>query len=179
MVKSCEYKDENRMIRDKIVIGTNNSVLQKKLLETEALDLQKTIKIARNFELVEGQVNVIQRQQQNVKHLHIDAVNATTYHKSKTNSERRNQINKKKQAYRNNNNSNNNGQALCKICKSKHDYRGCPTFGKQCNNCGRLNHFSVACFASKIREIKETEIEDSQEQDIFLHWVADSLEDHK
>ena len=59
LVKPCEYKDEDRMLKDKIVIGTNNSKLQKKLLETEKLDLTKTITIARNFELVEIQVNDI------------------------------------------------------------------------------------------------------------------------
>ena len=64
LVKPCEYKDEDRMLRDKIVIGTNNSKLQKKLLETEKLDLTKTITIARNFELVEIQVNDIEKQQQ-------------------------------------------------------------------------------------------------------------------
>ena len=79
--------------------------------------MQKAIEITRNFELVEEQVNDIQRQQQNVKSSLIDAVNATIYHKSKTNSEKKEQINQKTQAYKNNNNSNNNGRALCKFCK--------------------------------------------------------------
>ena len=92
----------------------------------------------------------------------------------KESDERRDQ-NYKRTNYKNNNNS---GQIVCKFCKGKHERKKCPAFGKQCSNCGRFNHFSVACYASKIREIRETEIE-PPEENIFLHQISHTMDERK
>lgn len=33
----------------------------------------------------------------------------------------------------------------CLKCGTNHAPASCPTFGKQCNNCGKLNHYAVGC----------------------------------
>ena len=33
----------------------------------------------------------------------------------------------------------------CRFCGHNHKKRDCPAFGKECNKCGRKNHFSKMC----------------------------------
>jgi hypothetical protein len=33
----------------------------------------------------------------------------------------------------------------CYFCAATHPKRRCPAYGKQCNKCGRMNHFGIAC----------------------------------
>ena len=33
----------------------------------------------------------------------------------------------------------------CKFCGKDHEVRQCPAYGKACNECGKLNHFSAVC----------------------------------
>ena len=37
-------------------------------------------------------------------------------------------------------------QQSCKSCKSYHPPRRCPAYGKKCRKCGKMNHFSKACW---------------------------------
>lgn len=62
MVRNCGFGDqEDRMIRDRIVMGTCNKALQKKLLEKDDLDLHKAIEICRATEATQNQHQEMQK----------------------------------------------------------------------------------------------------------------------
>lgn len=66
----------------------------------------------------------------------------------------------------------------CKFCRSFHEIRKCPAFGKQCSNCGRYNHFSIACYSNKVREIRDHDLAPLSD-DILLHNVTDFRNERK
>ncbi|XP_036347585.1 uncharacterized protein LOC118756963 [Rhagoletis pomonella] len=169
-VKHCGYTDMDRMIRDNIVIGTNSQKLQKKLLETENLTLSRAIEIARAAELVDKYTNEMQQQSK------CTTVNAIRSHKQiSQNSGARNTIENTKSLSKENVRVKHNSRqsANCKFCKGVHEFGKCPAFGKKCNNCGRLNHFSVACYSSQVHEIKESDEKRESGDDIVLHNIED------
>lgn len=143
MVKNCGYNEPERMVRDRIVMGTNNNHMRKKLLEIENLNLQKTIEVARASELVDKRIKDME-----TKELHnIDVLNINE----------RKTVNKKHTVLDSTQKQQSIRNIHCKFCKTFHEYRKCPAFGKRCNNCFRFNHFSIACKSSKVREIQENE----------------------
>ena len=43
LARNCNFADEDRMIRDRVVVGVKSSVVREKLLEIEDLNLQKAV----------------------------------------------------------------------------------------------------------------------------------------
>lgn len=166
LVKNCGYQEKDRMIRDRIVIGINDDNLRKKFLEKSDLNLTKCIEMARSAELTNKRASDMQK---HTAHTNVDAVGANSKHRNK------------KFGNNNNNNQktsdsdNKSGNKInCKFCKSVHEYRKCPAFGKKCNNCSRLNHFSVACSARKIREINDRRSSSSSDDEININLLSSS-----
>lgn len=63
-------------------------------------------------------------------------------------------------------------RAKCNYCGYQHQQRKCPAFGRQCDNCGKLNHFSRVCkMGNNVQEITSTS------SDIFSTY-SNKLEDH-
>lgn len=116
-------------------------------METVDLTLLKTIEIA--SELLDKHANDMQKQCNKTS---IDAVKQQT-NNGITNMKNTSLQNTQYTTFNQNKNNKNN----CKFCKGVHEYKKCPAFGKKCNNCGRLNHFSIACYSSKIHEIREND----------------------
>lgn len=143
LVKNCGYTDKNRMIRDRIVSGISDERLRRKLLETSDLTMDKSIEMARTSELTKKHANEMQKHA--TTHTSVDAVGRQSNQRNKQ-SARSGNVNKDKKFGESNNAQN---KINCKFCKSMHIYGRCPAFGKKCNNCGRMNHFSVACATRK------------------------------
>lgn len=59
-VKSCEYANEEEMVRDKIVLGVSDKAVQERLLREDALDLSKAVKYCRVMELSKTHSKVLQ-----------------------------------------------------------------------------------------------------------------------
>lgn len=173
MVRKCNFENNDRMVRDRIVMGTNDSQLQKRLLEVEKLDLEKTIDMARATEITAKRVTDMQKQGPSCS----AALDLLTQKKDKYKEKQNGVYNvnrnsysveneiKANVSYKNNNNAyinknvnRNNfaGRVIknCRFCKQSHDYGKCPSFGKRCNNCGKLNHFAIACSTNKLSEIR-------------------------
>lgn len=56
MVRRCNFQDDDRMVRDRIVLGTSNKRLQKRLLETANLTMEMAIESARAAEVSNKQM---------------------------------------------------------------------------------------------------------------------------
>ncbi|XP_076666560.1 uncharacterized protein LOC143368070 [Andrena cerasifolii] len=50
--QSCEFRDEQDMIRDRIVLGINNTKVQEKLLSVKDLELEKAVQMCKAAELL-------------------------------------------------------------------------------------------------------------------------------
>lgn len=118
LVKTCEFCNNCRdsLIRDRIVIGTNDAQLQKELLKMRNLTLKQCIDMCRAYEnatkhnnqMMPELVNKIQREQ------------------------------KKKYPT-------NEAKCRYCGTKHTFKKEKCPAYGKECSKCKKMNHFAIAC----------------------------------
>ena len=123
LARNCGFCGEchNGLIRDIIVSGVKEVALRRKLLSTNPLSLQKAEEICRAHEsAVEG---ITQMEKQKIDQM--DAIGKRRY--PEPGRPRASQGNK-----------------ICKFCVKTHQWGRdfCPAWGKRCNTCGKLNHFS-------------------------------------
>jgi hypothetical protein len=145
LAKSCDFKiSEEEMIRDRIVLGVNNKIVQEKLLAIDKLTLQRAISVCRSYEATMSQMKELHGQGQELK---IDVV------KQKSNQKTQKEPTTKK-----------NEIFKCKRCETKHKARECPAYGKKCHKCGKLNHFQIACKTKQVHNIDQDENEEEEDQ---------------
>lgn len=137
-VKQCEYKEEDEMVRDRIVIGLADKSLQEKLLRERKLDLNSAINICQVAESSKCQSKVLH------KKLEDNCVYAL---KAKKDTERPVL-----------------SKSNCLYCDLVHEKGKCPAWGKTCAKCQGRNHYARVCknknyYKTKIHEVKEDECE--------------------
>ncbi|KAJ6643502.1 Hydroxyacyl-coenzyme A dehydrogenase, mitochondrial [Pseudolycoriella hygida] len=66
-------------------------------------------------------------------------------------------------------------KSSCRNCNYAHVVGKCPAYGKECNNCGKLNHFAMACTRKRIREIKMEAPQSYDREDDSLPFTIDSI----
>jgi len=119
--KSCEFgEQEDSMIRDRVVLGCSDARLQERLLREPDLSLSKAVDLCRAAEATKAQMRSI--------------ISDTTSPSASVSLVRESKSVKTE-----------NTASNCSKCGSKHSPKMCPAFGKQCNACGKLNHFSKVC----------------------------------
>lgn len=148
LVKNCNFQDlEERMLRDRIVIGIFDKKVQKKLLESSNLTLDLAVDRCRAAELSEEHMKTMQRHEES---LMVDVVQSqrpevkynSNYSKDKNDGNSKN--NYSRQLYR------------CKKCAYEHGPRRCPAFGKTCTICKKLNHFAQGCRFKKVDFVEQS-----------------------
>lgn len=197
LVRTCEFNDrETEMLRDQIVMGTNDSKLQTRLLEIATLTYDAAVEKCRANEATREQSSVMNKTVA-VNEVKIHAVGENTQHRSKNYNERNNnnnnggahnKFNGKKQQYRQNfsnntntkrnqwNNSNlkndnaNKNIINCKFCNFTHKVRECPAYGKTCNACFKKNHFSSVCRTRNVSLIN-VENDSNDNNDFYIGSV--------
>lgn len=153
LVKSCGYDTQNdRMLRDRIVLGINNKKLQKRMLEVDALTLEKAIEMARAEEISNLQSTTLQTfQQRDILTAEVCAVNRNF---SKQKHKEIIDKNKNKSFLANKNvKPVNINQIKCKFCNQIHEYGKCSAFGKTCTKCKKRNHLAICCYSKTVSEI--------------------------
>ena len=131
LAQDCKLHDNNEMVRDKIVFGTNSSKVRAKLiLEGVKLALDKAIQIARNYETSQAQLksmSAVNREE------HIHSLKQQTQHES----------NKKETTAQSHPRQT---APQCGNCGRWH-YRSdkCPAKGQVCHHCKKPNHFAQVC----------------------------------
>ncbi len=120
--RKCKFKDvaeiEERVI-EQLIAGTKYKEVQRKLISKETLTLDEAVKIARNYEAVQGHLADIRHENEEDKSVH--AV-------------------RKSQRY-------SSFQPECDYCGyPPHTSRShCPASGKECRACGKIGHFEKKC----------------------------------
>lgn len=142
--QTCEFGTLlDRMVRDRIVLGIKDKVLQERLLRIEDLDLQKAIDCCRAAEVSKAQARNLQGDK-----AEIDSLQKKKKHQK---------FNKVK--------GKETSKFDCRRCGTKHGPRECPAYGKKCNKCSKLNHFAVSCKVKKVKEITEHANVDAESKD--------------
>ena len=133
--KSCQFNDlHDDLLRDRLVSGISDDSLRKLLLREPKLTLQKAIDICQIHELTEKHTKTLAGQNDPAVDSLYAKSNAAASPNAQTQSTRhapnaQNQI------------------TGCKNCGGNHEAKRekCFAYGKQCNKCGKLNHFGKKC----------------------------------
>ena len=140
--QDCKFKDngiQDEMIRDRLVIGTNNTRIREKLInEGDKLTLDKAIQIAQSFEYCQHQMasmNIVSNQTGATS---MTATPVGAIASKRKSGPKRRQTPQQQQR---------RGQQPCDNCGNNHgpNKQSCPAFGKQCRKCHKLNHFAFKC----------------------------------
>ena len=145
LAKTCNFGTiQDRMIRDTVVVGIKDNTTRKKLLAESKLTLNKCIDICRASETTSKQLK---------------AINTAGHPKFKTDARdnkgrkisRVQHIVQNKPYAQGNRASKPPFQIRCKFCHRNHPRKKelCPAWQHKCDNCGGVNHFSVACSSLK------------------------------
>lgn len=164
LVKTCNYNannpnetNEDKALRDKILMGIRDPVTREALLRIDQLSLEKAIQFCRTSEQSKNQSLMFQADASN-------EINVVKKQMQKVGvSDRRNKFHRNKPSKR-------EDKFKCRRCQTMHGARECPAFGKKCARCGLLNHFANACKVRNIRSIDQAECSDS-ENELFVGIV--------
>lgn len=142
LVKNCNYKElEDRMLRDRIVMGVKDQKIQRKLLENHDLTLDKAVSMCRTAELSREHARLIQRDPE--ASLLVDTIEKNQYNSVQREAKYSNNFNRNDQKV--NKTNYNKFFYHCLKCNREHGPRQCPAFGKTCSKCHKMNHFAQGC----------------------------------
>ena len=154
---SCNFKEKERMIRDKIVF-TVTGKQQELLLRETSLDLKKAVEICRAYEITSRNKKEMSESSQLQKIEQIAGKKSSKY-PSKQHPEQQK--------------DRNNPHILkeCNFCGKSHEAikTKCPNWGKLCNHCKGRNHFEVKC--KKVHTL-ETKSNSDESDDSDTNWLA-------
>ena len=133
LCETCEFGTlKNSLIKDRIVLGVNNTKTRERLLRVPDLTLQKALDVVRSAEATDMQM----------KELDSDSsVHGIGKDKDKSTVKKTPSENEEKRPPRKKFN--------CWNCGTRHGTRKCPAYGKTCNYCQRRNHFQSVCRSRK------------------------------
>ena len=174
LAKNCNFDQfEDRMIRDRIVVGVHDPELRKKLLEKKTLDLSSAIDIGKSHETAESQLKQMSGK--------VEAI-APQRASSTANPSRRGG----RDGYRGAHGGRGRGHArhspgaaaragdgkgMCGRCgKPKHaSLKECPAAKARCHSCGNQGHYFFLCKSNK--KANQGEVQAEREQEAFLGAV--------
>ena len=169
---ACNFRERDRMIRDKIVFSAKGKV-QELLLRDATLDLPKAIDICRAYEQSLQQI----KEMNDVKNIdRIERVSTNQHNVKKATGKPKfsGKFNVKKYEQPFQNKMSNPNVNDCNFCGGSHEKLKfkCPAWGQSCSNCKGRNHFSKKCKKPKVHSVEGNEIETSQESDEDTKWLA-------
>ena len=148
LARTCNFGDlESSLIRDIIILGIRDDGLRARLLRQSDLNLQNCIQICRSTELSKDRVKTLKAE----KPEQVLAMQTRkSYKQNKSFSHaRKNTGSRPTDTSNQGSNKNNNRQTVtsCAYCGESHKRGQCPAYGKECNFCKKLNHYSKVCFS--------------------------------
>lgn len=136
LVKDCEYKDADDMIKDSIVFGTkDHKVTAKCIDEGSDLTLDKAINFARIQEISRAQLKTMNGEDNSINAV-ATKQNQPPSQYAHGNSGKFNRGTSEKLKY------------TCRYCGGVHETRQCPAYGKLCTKCNKKHHFPSVCLSS-------------------------------
>ncbi|XP_050449417.1 uncharacterized protein LOC126850444 isoform X2 [Cataglyphis hispanica] len=128
--KGCNFNDmTDSIIRDKIILGTQDKILRKKFFETQNLDLQKLVAIYNDYNINMEKMKEVTKENVCMGPPRTESISFIPYPKPS---------NQPKP-------SNNDIKRKCWRCHCQHPQGKCPAWGSKCTKCGDVNHFTQCC----------------------------------
>lgn len=119
--KTCNFNDmTDSIIRDKIILITQDKILRKKFFEVNNLNLQKLIAIYNDYNINTEKMKQV----------------------TKETAESTSSVQKQQPINYNNNAKKKVG---CWRCNTQHPQGKCPAWGSKCTKCNDVNHFTQCC----------------------------------
>ena len=132
LCETCEFGTlKNSLIKDRIVLGVNNTKTRERLLRVPDLTLQKALDVVRSAEATDMQM----------KELDDSSVHGIGGEKNKSTDKKTPSDNEEKRPP--------SKKFNCGNCGTTHRARECPAYGKTCNYCQSRNHFQSVCRSRK------------------------------
>lgn len=162
MSRECNFGElRDSLIKDRIVCGIHDQVLQQRLLREESLTLEKCEKICRASEISKEQSKTIESQD-------LHAFKNQTF---KTDQCRGKKPQSEKPNKQGEKDSYNASTAKCKYCGYTHEFKKekCPAYGKQCNKCKGNNHFARVCHKQQKANVHTFESSEEDSDSDYLN----------
>ena len=153
------------MIRDRLVLGTHNRGARGRLFREKDCNLRKAIEALRVSEATRYQLKDIG--DEDLPHT-VNAVRQQGDERDAQTGEKRKQLT--------------GMHKRCTHCGKAHppDHTKCPALGKQCNSCGKFNHFQSVCrtknrqsFTLPVSKISQV-VDSSDSEDCLCHRICRS-----
>ena len=148
LVETCEYGELTpEMIRDRLVIGIQDSRLSERLQMDPELTLEKAKKLIRQSEAVHEHQVILQQTGNADKSATVEQIR----HKA---SRRANHPQAR--------NTQNQQQSKCKRCGNKpHTLHKCPARDSTCHKCKKKGHYSSQCFSKTVNDVTTEQLEEN------------------
>ena len=127
LCETCEFGTlKNSLIKDRIVLGVNNTKTRERSLRVSDLTLQKALDVVRSAEATDMQMKELESD---------SSLHGIGREKDKSTDKKTPSDNEEKRPP--------SKKFNCWNCGTRHGARKCPAYGKKCNYCQRRNHFRV------------------------------------
>ena len=148
LAKTCNFKEPDRMIRDRIVMGVMDDTTREKLLQNKTLTLQQAVEICRAQEASKTQVRSMQSSV--MKDTEVSRVQQGQ--RQKTSAWQQAQ---------------GGGNRTCSRCgKGQHRRDACPAKDAKCFKCAKTGHYVAVCRSSR-PSVKNVE-EEKEEANLYM-----------
>ncbi|XP_033106768.1 uncharacterized protein LOC117108748 [Anneissia japonica] len=154
LVKRCDYQDEERMLRDAIILRKRDQKVREKCLDLgDELTLDKAINLALNYETSQASLVAMDRS---------ESVSAINKGRRIVKGQPKGQQGQSR-------------QLKCGRCGTNHQYESCPAYGTICSKCKGRNHWASYCRSRPRSSFKSRATKGSKKVNELLQ--SDSDED--
>ena len=167
MAKTCDFQEEDNMIRDKIIFTLTDKRLKERLLREKDVDLKRTIQMCKAAEVTHQELVSMTK---SVRSVHVSSVKCgatrSVLSKPVQQAHGRQEKGQRKQASKSSSDSSSGG-LRCRRCNFVHGDdlpNVCPAWGKTCRKCSGRNHFQVCCRSKRVHAVDVRHDPDSGEE---------------
>ena len=163
LASTCEFKEKDVLIRDRIVLGVRDARIQEKLLQNANIQLNETIDISRSME-----ASVLTQKEISKEAVSVDAVKRFG---GSSNQWPRSKSGPVPAASQSQKTGNSPGPSFgnyinCNKCGLRHLSNKCPAYNRQCSLCKRTGHYRKFCKnKNNVHEVVEDDCEEVNDSD--------------
>ncbi|KAK0132207.1 hypothetical protein N1851_032997 [Merluccius polli] len=144
LAKDCEFADTDSEIKAQLIQSCSSSRVRRRALREPEMTLEALLNFGRTLELSEQQAVGIEQGA-------TAAVNALEHKQRQQTTDYKGNRNNSKQ---------------CRNCGGRYPHNGdCPAKGKECNICGKLNHYAKVCRMNKNKSAQSQEKKSGRSED--------------